>query len=305
MTENEMIRAPIQTSAVLDLRSNFLSMTPEHMEASLADYDARRKVFRDWLKGKLVEGTHYGYPPGCEPESGMINGVLHYKNRGKWYPATQWTPKPSLYKPTADMLCECLALRDEYDADMDAWKQLGEPNGTFVIRCRLISMTSGELIGEGRGVRKNGQKGGDENNAIKMAKKSAKLDAVINALGISDLFTQDEPAEPPQYDNPAHDEAAPRAATRGNRVVESDLRALIDSWKEMRGRLNLSVEFDQYALFVEGETGMDRAKIKRPAEWEYGDLEKCRRGIEMQLSAYAAPKGDGSLFGEQEGNYAG
>ncbi len=303
-----------QGGQLRDLRMGLMSLTPENLVVALSQYTELRETFREWLLKQMVRGLHYGTPPGCEPKTKEIDGVTHIgiynrkENNYRWYPPSQWRVKESLYKAGADFVCDLLAARDEYSADMQAWEQLGKPHGTFVFCCKLYSKLSGEFLGEGRGVRKVGTKGGDENNGIKMAKKCAKVDAVLNTYGLSDLFTQDveddDPPPDPPHDNPNHDKSAPKTPPRGSRVVESDLRALIDSWKEMRGRLGLSVEFEQYALFVEGETGMDRAKIKKPAEWGLDDLEKCRRGIDMQLSAYsapAAPKGD-NLFANDGGS---
>jgi hypothetical protein len=47
------------------------------------------------------------------------------------------------------------------------------------------------VLGEGRGAGVAGVKRRDGNGAVKIAQKSAKIDAVINTLGLSDLFTQD------------------------------------------------------------------------------------------------------------------
>lgn len=307
-SENQLIQAPIepvQGGPLLDMRRGFLSMTPENMELALAQYDARRKVFRDWLKSKLVKGVHYGYPPGCEPESQIINGKLHYNNRGKWYPAEQWTPKPSLYKPTGDMLCECLALRDEYDADMDAWKQLGEPKLTFVMRCRLYSMTSGELVAEGRGVYAVGDKKADANQAIKKSKKSAKIDAVINYLGISDLFTQDmDELPPPIYDNPGCNPDAPIAAPRGDRVSADDFKKIGTRWREMRKKQSLPTCKVDWEDFFESHTGLPREQATQHTAWSLLDLEKLGAGIASEMNIGSEPpvqKGTGELFSNDGG----
>ena len=57
-----------------------------------------------------------------------------------------------------------------------------------------------------------------ENASIKMAQKAAKVDAVLNGWGLSDLFTQDledlkeEAIQPEQVAN------APKSASRGDRI---------------------------------------------------------------------------------------
>jgi len=292
MTDNELIHAPVesQASAIRDMRAGFLSMSVENMTTALGEYDQRRKLFRQWLKEKLVPGVHYGFPPGCEPNEKEINGEKHYgvwsKGGVKFYPAKQWTPKPSLYKPTADMLAELLGLRAEFTADLDAWQQLGSPANTFVTRCRLVSLTSGEVIGEGRGCRKVGQRGGDENNALKMSQKAAKVDAIINALGISDLFTQDmdePPDDPPQYANPEPTPNAPQAAPRGDRVVQSDYTAVGAEWKRMRAKHDLPTKKDDWADFFEGATGKPRDDAYDHTQWSLADLESLRTAIAREM----------------------
>jgi len=115
-----------------------------------------------------------------------------------------------------------LGVRCEYSADVAAWQQLGSKEGYFVIVCRLFSRANGDLVGEGRGVRKEGQKGGDANNALKMAQKAAKVDAVLNTYGLRDLYSQDleVPIQPP-HDNPDADPAAPQVPPRAQRQEPS------------------------------------------------------------------------------------
>jgi len=77
-----------------------------------------------------------------------------------------------------------------------------------------------EVLGEGRGAFLVGEKGMKENSTIKMAEKRAKIDAVLNTLGLADLFTQDieddAPAPNPRADK---DTAAPAAPTRNERAT--------------------------------------------------------------------------------------
>lgn len=156
----------------------------------LDEYRARRVAFRRWVLSQMKRGLHYGVPPGCEP-NGRTN-------------PEQWQHKPSLYKAGADMLCDLLKMRPEFEADEIAWKLMGSKPGVPVFRCRLINIGSpffagrniGEVLGEGRGAAAEGQKKRDANAAIKVAQKCAKVDAVINTLGLSDLFTQDMDNEP-------------------------------------------------------------------------------------------------------------
>jgi hypothetical protein len=237
--------APPQKMEVVatDMRALLMSMKPDEQAVVGAAYVESRKAFRDWLRSRLVEGIHFGYPPGTEPKYDTKGNLIsrYWSSKKKEYVETkiaphQWTAKPSLYKAGADFICDLLAVRDEYAADMDGWRQLGEPKAVFVYACRLYSRGNGELLGEGRGVRTVGQKGGDENNAIKMAKKSAKVDAVLNAFGLSDLFTQDiEDAKAPADVPPQRTDApAPRPRNERNaapEVTSEQLKVLAAEWK--------------------------------------------------------------------------
>lgn len=255
--------------ALVDLRQGAMMMTVEAMQAALAEYSSRRKTFRDWLRLHLVEGVHYGYPPGCAP------GRADEK---------QWKAKPSLYKAGADFVCDLMGLRPEYAADNEAWAQLGSQKEYFVIACRLYSRSTGELLGEGRGVRKVGQKGGDANNAIKMAEKSAKVSAVLNIYGLSDLFTQDieDPIDPP-HDNPAPREDAPKVKPRGERgadeTVKAEVSRLLEAWKSHRPLKEQSR--DKWAAWVHEQTG-DTFDVFKPAHWTADAMMKVRKALDAE-----------------------
>lgn len=215
MSDGELIVADAEAPpAELTARSNaprrdlgyaILSLPVEQQDVYLAEYWDRRTNFREWLRSKLIEGVHFGYPPGCQPRQGI--------------PEKQWTAKPSLYKSGAEFVCNLLDLRAEYEADVAAWQQMGSKAEVFVFACRLFPRGCAEFVGEGRGVCYVGYKKMDANAVIKMAKKSALVDAVLSAYGLSDLFTQDteEFDPPPEHDNPAADPDAPKAKPRGER----------------------------------------------------------------------------------------
>lgn len=207
-----------------DLRHKMMTLAVDDQNRVLAEYVDRRNNFRRWLREQFEEGLHYGFPPGCEP---------------KQTNPRQWQAKPSLYAAGADLLCDLLAVRCEYSADIEAWQQLGSKPGHFVVACRLYSRATNQLVGEGRGVRREGQKGGDANNALKMAQKSAKVDAVLNTYGLRDLYGQDldVPVQPP-HDNPDENADAPKAEPRAKReqaVTREQCGALLAAWKQLPG----------------------------------------------------------------------
>ena len=170
------------------------NMGVEDMGVFLKDYSDRRDTFRKWLLGNLVEGIHYGFPPGCAGKMDAEGNVLVYDRKsGKYVKVNpkQWRAKPSLYKAGALYLKDLLKLRDEYRSDLDAWKMLGEVKGVFVRTCSLFT-DSGKLVGEGTGAYKVGSRDMDENASMKMADKRALVAAIINTLATcADIFTQD------------------------------------------------------------------------------------------------------------------
>lgn len=229
-----------QRTALADLRAASLSVPIEVMQRALTEYKERRDEFRAWLKEQLVEGIHYGYAPGCEPRLNASGELMIWqKGKGqndggyKAYSRKQWQAKPSLYKAGADFICDLLGIQPRFEADMEAWQQLGSQSGTFVMKCSLLSKATAEIVGEGRGVRKEGQKGGDANNAIKMAQKAAKVDAVLNAYGLSDLFTQDmDPDDAPKQSPNAETVAKAKGAIEKAR----DEARLAQLWGEIAKR---------------------------------------------------------------------
>lgn len=227
----------------------------ETMLEALSEYEERRKTFREWLLRQLRQGVHYGYPPGCQPRNNVD--------------PLQWQHKPSLYKAGADFVCDLMGVRDEYEADNSAWEQLGSPKGTFVFACRLFSR-KGELIGEGRGAFAVGTKGMKENAGIKMAKKSAKVDAAINAWGLSDLFTQD-------IEDDGAASQTPRRKPQSTAVSKDELTALWNFWKSQ----NELGEPAQFRQMVSEWTDIPAAKLSDPALWDRQCLELCQRNLGM------------------------
>jgi hypothetical protein len=247
-------------------------VSPEQMRQGLSEYWDRRQAFRDWIKSHMQEGLHFGYPPGCKP--------------GNADPK-QWQAKPSLYKAGADFICDLLGLQPMFEADLDGWKQLGEPKGTFVSSCKLISRATGEVIGHGRGAFKIGTKGMQENASLKMSQKAAKVDAVLNAYGLSDLFTQDvEDMGPEQHENPAADASKPKQTPRAQRVTKEELGELHVAWTEVAYDPKDSEEF--FKLIY--ETTMREFNPRKPGEWTRDDFTKVAEAIRLKRDGEAPPQ---------------
>lgn len=279
----------VPAEQAVDLRAALINLPVEQANLVMAEYKERRTNFREWLRSQLVEGVHFGYPPGLQPRFDNQGNVLtKQKDRdGNWKEVTvrphNWTSKPSLYKAGADFICDLLAARDEYKADLEGWQQLGSPKGMFVYGCYLHSRATNELLGEGRGCRGVGQKGGDENNALKMAKKSSKVDAVLNTWGLSDLFTQDVEDDkrlPPEHENPERDPATPKNQPRDRRekpITKEDVGQVYQAWAALHpptaGASKEALVAD-FTYWVEQATGQTFPATK-PEAWTRSLLQQA------------------------------
>lgn len=185
-----------EVAAPISFHEGMALMPVEQQQVVLAEYKLRRDCFRDWLRKQLQQGVHYGYPPGCEPREGVQNGVKGAFVKGKFVPASQWTFKPSFYDAGAAFLVDLLKFRCEYEADPVAWAQGGSKVGHYHTNCTIFSRTTGDKLGQGVGAYKVDNQH-DDNAAKKMAKKCAKVDAVLEVLALKDLYTQDEGNDSP------------------------------------------------------------------------------------------------------------
>lgn len=238
LTTETAVMEPPDLNRNADLRSRLMMLPVDQQRLVTAQYTESREAFREWLMSMLKEGVHYGYPPGCKPEIDD-DGNMRVKDwkTGKYsiVPRSQWRAKPSLYEAGADLLVDLLAFRPAFVVDEVAWAMAGSVAGRMFFKCQLFNKIGGELVGEGIGAavcddvgKRNGQ---GLNLALKLAKKRAKVDAVKNTLGISDLFTQDledmeDGAAPPA---PAAD--APVTQPRADRVELKEIRSLSERWK--------------------------------------------------------------------------
>lgn len=267
---NELITSETRTP-LADLRQNALSVPVDAMRAGLQEFAERRAAFRSWLLEQLIEGVHYGYVPGTAPKVGPNGEMLD--SRGKVIDQKSWKSKPSFYQAGADFVCDLMGVRPEFIADLAAWEQLGKPVNTFVFTCKLFSKTNGELLGEGHGARKVGQKGGDENNAIKMACKCAKVAAVLNVYGLSDLFTQDEDVPPP-HDNPKQKADAPKTYPRHQRISEAQLVEFQRDWQAD----NPKADKNEFISWCHAATLEDFGAGKL-SNWNMDRLQRCKMSL--------------------------
>ena len=101
--------------------------------------------------------------------------------------------KPSLWKPGAEKICGMLGLIPRFP-NLDQYEQAvigGSTLKMIILKCELHT-GNGFVAAEGTGARTvDKQDDGDINKSLKMAEKSAHIDATLRVAGLSELFTQD------------------------------------------------------------------------------------------------------------------
>jgi hypothetical protein len=153
-----------------------------------------RGALIQWVRNALVDGVDYG---AIKRSNGSMT-------------------KPSLRKPGAEKICGMLGVIPTFPTLKD-YEQLalqGIPIEQIILRCHLLS-AGGEVLADGVGARSMKQDGGDLNKCLKMACKSAHIDATLRMAGLSEIFTQDiEDMPPGSFDGQQESRPAPRQQQR-------------------------------------------------------------------------------------------
>ena len=126
-------------------------------------------MLMEWVRAAMVEGVDFG----CIPT-----------RRGP--------SKPSLWKPGAEKICGMLGVSVHFPTlhDYEQAALHGVELQNIIVRCE-IKDASGGVVADGIGARSLKQDYGDINKALKMAEKSAHIDATLRMAGLSEVFTQD------------------------------------------------------------------------------------------------------------------
>jgi len=137
-----------------------------------ADLERRREnrqLLLNWIRSSLKEGTDYGSIPTKRGPS-----------------------KPSLFKPGAEKICGMLGITVHFPSLKETESALlqGLVPEYVMVRCELKNI-HGQTLADGVGARSLKQEYGDINKSLKMAEKSAHIDATLRLAGLSEVFTQD------------------------------------------------------------------------------------------------------------------
>ncbi len=178
-TDQAVVPTVVENGHALEVRSA-LDIKPSVFKAGLERRKKNRDALIDWIRDALVEGTDYG----------RIHVIKRDRcDKGAYCDNPYHFSKPSLWKAGAEKIAGMLGLRVTWPT-LRAYENriiAGEPVTEILLRCELTN-PEGAIVAEGIGGRTND---GDLNKALKMAKKSGQIDAVLNVGGLSEVFTQD------------------------------------------------------------------------------------------------------------------
>lgn len=146
--------------------SSPMDMDPRDFKRALTRRRKNRDVLLDWIRENLKMGTDFMR--------------VYSRKRGEW-------SKPFLRKAGSEKILSMLGLTPTFP-NLD---EVDLTKGIIGIRCVLLNW-EGKEVGYGAGARLIADDNGDVNKALKMALKSAQIDATLRVGGLSEIFTQDE-----------------------------------------------------------------------------------------------------------------
>jgi len=202
------------------------SLDARTLEQSMQAWSAQRQVVKRFLQTQLIEGTDY------------------YSLK-----IGQRETKPTLSKAGSEKFLGLFQLHASFAQDDATWTMLGKPEGTLCYVCHLMTR-SGEIVGEGRGARRVSQDNGDINKAVKMAQKSATIDAVLRTGALSEAFTQDlEPDDQPTPVKPTGQEQRQRIWHMVQaQAPEMKTREQVETW--IKAETSYTLHPDNYANII-------------------------------------------------------
>lgn len=150
---------------------------------ALARRGENRKTLIAWVREALVEGTDFGRVHVVAKEKCALG--RNCKNESHF-------SKPVLFKPGSEKICGMLGVTPSFP-NLHEYEQMvieGRELVHIILRCHILS-AGGAVVADGIGARSLITDKGDINKALKMACKSAVIDATLRMAGLSEIFTQD------------------------------------------------------------------------------------------------------------------
>jgi hypothetical protein len=174
----------VQHSAPPARLLNPMDIDPEDFRSALTRRSTNRNVLLEWVLNNLKEGVDYGRIHVVKKSSCSNPNCTYDVNPRHW-------SKPNLFKPGAEKIAGMLGITPDFPALVDYERAAieGREIKSIVLRCNMLD-ASDRIIGQGIGARSVLDDYGDLNKALKMAKKSAHVDATLSTGGLSEIFTQ-------------------------------------------------------------------------------------------------------------------
>jgi len=217
-----------------------LDLPAEQFRAGLDRRKENRGALMEWVRAALIEGIDFG--------------CIKTK-RGP--------SKPSLWKPGAEKICGMLGVTVHFPTLKDyeqAALQCTEVNN-IIIRCEIMD-AGGRVVADGIGARSLKQDYGDINKALKMAEKSAHIDATLRMAGLSEVFTQDlEDMRPQTITQQSSSTAAKSPPTPSRVAVYSNGSGPVPSAKNGTSFLISSSQFKKLEGRI-NKLGLDKERVK-------------------------------------------
>lgn len=168
-TIHDALEQPTTTGlTVLNAVSNPFNTTPTNFKNFLEEWTENRKIFVSWVQSYLVPKIDFY--------------TLKFKGRES---------KPSLSKAGSEKVCGLLRTTVSFPALSDYEQAAVAGKDIKIVMLKCLISSGGNVIAEGAGARKVSQDSGDINKSLKMAMKSAMIDATLRLGGLSEIFTQD------------------------------------------------------------------------------------------------------------------
>jgi len=224
-----------QESQLAVIPANPLDLPATTFQEGLDRRKQNRAALMAWIRDALVDGSDFGR--------------VHLANRSRCRDSrTCQNPshfsKASLFKPGAEKICGMLGVTVRYPSlpEYEKAALTGTNLNQIIIHCEIVD-GSGRVIADGVGARIVSQDNGDINKSLKMAEKSAHIDATLRMAGLSEVFTQDI------------EDMVQRREAESIQRAESELNTGFDGIsKDQHQQLETKIK----------DLGLDRARVK---EW--------------------------------------
>ncbi|MGZ5006779.1 MAG: J domain-containing protein [Methylobacter sp.] len=172
-----------QNTELAVVPANPLDLPATTFQEGLDRRKQNRAALMAWIRDALIDGTDFGKVHTVSRSKCQAGKNCHNPNHFS---------KSSLFKPGAEKICGMLGVTVRYPTlpEYEKAALTGTNLSQIIIRCEIVD-GSGRVVADGVGARIIAQDNGDINKSLKMAEKSAHIDATLRMAGLSEVFTQD------------------------------------------------------------------------------------------------------------------